>query len=89
MQSYGADVGVHKPTWPHQPHLLPPLDTQKPLDIKHLKPEIKLEPSDTQKRPHPEAEMMVNVYYLLIYFIIIVHYKKFRKKIRSSLAISI
>ncbi|CAH2094104.1 unnamed protein product [Euphydryas editha] len=60
VQSYGADVGVHKPTWPPQPHLLPPLDSQKPLDIKHLKPEIKLEPSDTQKRAHPEAEMMAS-----------------------------
>ncbi|XP_046963926.1 nucleolar protein dao-5-like isoform X2 [Vanessa cardui] len=60
VQGYGADVGVHKPTWPPQPHLLPPLDTQKPLDIKHLKPEIKLEPSDIQKRPHPEAEMMAS-----------------------------
>ncbi|XP_037292712.1 HIRA-interacting protein 3-like isoform X1 [Manduca sexta] len=54
---YG-DVGVHKPAWPPQPHLLPPLDTQKPLDVKQLKPEIKLEPADSQKRPHPENEMM-------------------------------
>ncbi|XP_028026878.1 HIRA-interacting protein 3-like isoform X2 [Bombyx mandarina] len=60
MQShmgYG-DVGVHKPAWPPQPHLLPPLDAQKPIDVKQLKPEIKLEPTDAQKRPHPEAEMM-------------------------------
>ncbi|CAH0714001.1 unnamed protein product, partial [Brenthis ino] len=57
VQGYG-DVGVHKPAWPPQPHLLPPLDTQKPLDVKQLKPEIKLEPTDTQKRPHPESEMM-------------------------------
>uniref|UniRef100_A0A2A4ITH5 HIRA-interacting protein 3 n=1 Tax=Heliothis virescens TaxID=7102 RepID=A0A2A4ITH5_HELVI len=54
---YG-DVGVHKPAWPPQPHLLPPLDTQKPLDVKQLKSEIKLEPTDAQKRPHPESEMM-------------------------------
>ncbi|KAJ8711482.1 hypothetical protein PYW07_008724 [Mythimna separata] len=54
---YG-DVGVHKPAWPPQPHLLPPLDTQKPLDVKQLKSEIKLEPTDAQKRPHPENEMM-------------------------------
>ncbi|XP_052751788.1 HIRA-interacting protein 3-like isoform X2 [Galleria mellonella] len=57
MQGYG-DVGVHKPAWPPQSHLLPPLDTQKPLDVKQLKPEIKLEPADSQKRPHPENEMM-------------------------------
>ncbi|XP_034827534.1 HIRA-interacting protein 3-like isoform X1 [Maniola hyperantus] len=57
VQGYG-DVGVHKAAWPPQPHLLPPLDTQKPLDIKQLKPEIKLEPTDTHKRPHPENEMM-------------------------------
>ncbi|XP_050684920.1 uncharacterized protein LOC126979588 [Leptidea sinapis] len=57
VQGY-ADVGVHKPTWPPQPHLLPPLDTHKPLDIKQLKPEIKLEPSDSQKRQHQENEMM-------------------------------
>ncbi|XP_050552976.1 uncharacterized protein LOC118274921 isoform X2 [Spodoptera frugiperda] len=54
---YG-DVGVHKPAWPPQPHLLPPLDTQKPLDVKQLKSEIKLEPTDAQKRPHPENEML-------------------------------
>lgn len=54
---YG-DVGVHKPAWSPQPHLLPPLDTQKPLDVKQLKSEIKLEPTDAQKRPHPESEMM-------------------------------
>ncbi|CAH0758845.1 unnamed protein product [Diatraea saccharalis] len=57
FQGYG-DVGVHKPAWPPQPHLLPPIDTQKPLDVKQLKPEIKLEPTDSQKRPHPENEMM-------------------------------
>ncbi|XP_023933732.1 HIRA-interacting protein 3 isoform X2 [Bicyclus anynana] len=57
VQGYG-DVGLHKASWPPQPHLLPPLDTQKPLDIKQLKPEIKLEPTDTHKRPHPENEMM-------------------------------
>ncbi|XP_063896751.1 translation initiation factor IF-2 isoform X7 [Helicoverpa armigera] len=57
VQGYG-DVGVHKPAWPPQPHLLPPLDTQKPLDVKQLKSEIKLEPTDAQKRPHPESEMM-------------------------------
>ncbi|CAH2266316.1 jg17844 [Pararge aegeria aegeria] len=57
VQGYG-DVGLHKAAWPPQPHLLPPLDTQKPLDIKQLKPEIKLEPTDTHKRPHPENEMM-------------------------------
>ncbi|XP_063833359.1 HIRA-interacting protein 3-like [Ostrinia nubilalis] len=57
VQGYG-DVGVHKPAWPPQPHLLPPLDAQKPLDVKQLKPEIKLEPTDAQKRPHPENEMM-------------------------------
>ncbi|XP_026314605.1 HIRA-interacting protein 3-like isoform X2 [Hyposmocoma kahamanoa] len=56
VQGYG-DVVVHKAAWPPQPHLLPPLDTQKPLDVKQLKPEIKLEPTDAQKRPHPE-EMM-------------------------------
>ncbi|XP_032527353.2 nucleolar protein dao-5-like isoform X1 [Danaus plexippus] len=54
VQGYG-DV-VHKPAWPPQPHLLP-LD--KPLDIKQLKPEIKVEPTDPQKRQHPENEMMV------------------------------
>ncbi|XP_026740895.1 actin cytoskeleton-regulatory complex protein PAN1-like isoform X2 [Trichoplusia ni] len=54
---YG-DVGVHKPAWPPQPHLLPPLDAQKPLDVKQLKSEIKLEPTDAQKRPHPESEML-------------------------------
>ncbi|KAL0818078.1 hypothetical protein ABMA28_008613 [Loxostege sticticalis] len=59
VQGYG-DVGVHKAAWPPQPHLLPPLDAQKPLDVKQLKPEIKLEPTDSQKRPHPENEMMVN-----------------------------
>lgn len=58
MQGYG-DVVVHKAAWPPQPHLLPPLDAQKPLDVKQLKPEIKLEPTDAQKRPHPE-EMMVS-----------------------------
>ncbi|XP_048482400.1 uncharacterized protein LOC105381773 [Plutella xylostella] len=57
VQGYG-DVGMHKPAWPPQPHLLPPLDPQKALDIKQLKPEIKLEPTDPQKRPHPENEMM-------------------------------
>ncbi|XP_050552977.1 uncharacterized protein LOC118274921 isoform X3 [Spodoptera frugiperda] len=57
VQGYG-DVGVHKPAWPPQPHLLPPLDTQKPLDVKQLKSEIKLEPTDAQKRPHPENEML-------------------------------
>ncbi|XP_072934662.1 uncharacterized protein [Epargyreus clarus] len=57
LQGYG-DVGIHKPAWPPQPHLLPPLDAQKPLDVKQLKPEIKLEPTDAQKRPHPENEMM-------------------------------
>ncbi|CAH0685674.1 unnamed protein product [Chilo suppressalis] len=57
FQGYG-DVGVHKPAWPPQPHLLPPLDTQKPLDVKQLKPEIKLEPTDAQKRSHPENELM-------------------------------
>ncbi|KAJ0172910.1 hypothetical protein K1T71_011086 [Dendrolimus kikuchii] len=57
VQGYG-DVGVHKPVWPPQPHLLPPLDTQKPLDVKQLKPEIKLEPPESQKRAHPENEMM-------------------------------
>lgn len=60
VQGYG-DVGVHKPAWPPQPHLLPPLDTQKPLDVKQLKSEIKLEPTDAQKRPHPENEMLVSV----------------------------
>ncbi|XP_075983451.1 uncharacterized protein LOC142981424 isoform X2 [Anticarsia gemmatalis] len=60
VQGYG-DV-VHKPAWPPQPHLLPPLDTQKPLDINKLKSEIKLEPTDAHKRPHPENEMMVNIY---------------------------
>lgn len=49
---------MHKPAWPPQPHLLPPLDTQKPLDINKLKSEIKLEPTDAHKRPHPENEMM-------------------------------
>ncbi|XP_038217500.1 HIRA-interacting protein 3-like isoform X1 [Zerene cesonia] len=58
FQGYGPEVGVHKPAWPPQPHLLPPLDAQKPLDIKQLKPEIKLEPADAQKRSHPDAEMM-------------------------------
>ncbi|XP_045486998.1 HIRA-interacting protein 3 isoform X1 [Pieris rapae] len=58
VQGYAPDVGIHKSAWPPQPHLLPPLDAQKPLDIKQLKPEIKLEPSDSQKRPHPEAEMI-------------------------------
>ncbi|KAL4711886.1 hypothetical protein ACJJTC_006055 [Scirpophaga incertulas] len=58
VQGYG-DVGVHKPAWPPQPHLLPPLDTaQKPLDVKQLKPEIKLEPADAQKRSHPENELL-------------------------------
>lgn len=56
VQGYG-DL-VHKPTWPPQPHLLPPLDTQKPLDINKLKSEIKLEPTDAHKRSHPENEMM-------------------------------
>ncbi|CAB3256849.1 unnamed protein product [Arctia plantaginis] len=56
FQGYG-DV-VHKPAWPPQPHLLPPLDTQKPLDINKLKSEIKLEPTDAHKRPHPENEIM-------------------------------
>ncbi|XP_060806571.1 nucleolar protein dao-5 isoform X2 [Amyelois transitella] len=56
FQGY-PDVGVHKPAWPPQSHLLPPLDTQK-LDVKQLKPEIKLEPTDSQKRPHPEADIM-------------------------------
>ncbi|XP_045503417.1 translation initiation factor IF-2-like isoform X2 [Colias croceus] len=58
VSGYGPEVGVHKPAWPPQPHLLPPLDAQKPLDIKQLKPEIKLEPADAQKRAHPDAEMM-------------------------------
>ncbi|KAM3959488.1 LOW QUALITY PROTEIN: uncharacterized protein ACR2FA_006420 [Aphomia sociella] len=57
VQGYG-DVGVHKPAWPPQSHLLPPLDTQKPLDVKQLKPEIKLEPADSQKRAHPDNELM-------------------------------
>lgn len=60
VQGYG-DVGVHKPAWPPQPHLLPPLDAQKPLDVKQLKSEIKLEPTDAQKRPHPESEMLVSM----------------------------
>ncbi|CAK1541461.1 unnamed protein product [Leptosia nina] len=58
VQGYAPDVGIHKSAWPPQPHLLPPLDAQKPIDIKQLKPEIKLEPSDSQKRPHPEAELI-------------------------------
>ncbi|XP_013167464.1 PREDICTED: NHS-like protein 1 [Papilio xuthus] len=57
VQGYGPEV-VHKPAWAPQPQLLPPLDAQKPLDIKHLKPEIKLEPTDAHKRSHPEAEIM-------------------------------
>ncbi|XP_013145906.1 PREDICTED: translation initiation factor IF-2-like [Papilio polytes] len=58
VQGYGPDM-VHKPAWAPQPQLLAPLDAQKPLDIKHLKPEIKLEPTDAHKRSHPEAEIMV------------------------------
>ncbi|XP_047999076.1 HIRA-interacting protein 3-like isoform X2 [Leguminivora glycinivorella] len=57
VQGYAPEL-VHKAAWAPQPHLLPPLDTQKPLDIKQLKPEIKLEPQDVHKRPHPESEMM-------------------------------
>ncbi|XP_068623842.1 collagen alpha-1(XXVII) chain-like [Battus philenor] len=57
VQGYGPDV-VHKPAWAPQPQLLAPLDAQKPIDVKHLKPEIKLEPTDAQKRSHPEAEIM-------------------------------
>ncbi|CAK1590575.1 unnamed protein product [Parnassius mnemosyne] len=57
VQGYGADV-IHKSTWAPQPQLLAPLDAQKPLDVKHLKPEIKLEPADAQKRVHQDAEIM-------------------------------
>ncbi|XP_063541389.1 uncharacterized protein LOC134750191 isoform X1 [Cydia strobilella] len=57
FQGYAPEL-VHKAAWAPQPHLLPPLDTQKPLDVKQLKPEIKLEPQDVHKRPHPESEMM-------------------------------
>ncbi|XP_041972554.1 uncharacterized protein LOC121728425 isoform X2 [Aricia agestis] len=57
VQSYGADVGLHKAAWPHQ-HLLPPLDTQKPLEVKQPKQEIKIEPTDSHKRTHPDNEMM-------------------------------
>ncbi|XP_049878896.1 HIRA-interacting protein 3-like isoform X2 [Pectinophora gossypiella] len=56
VQGYG-EVGVHKAAWPPQPHLLAPLDAQKPLDVKQLKPEIKLEPTDALKRPHAEDMM--------------------------------
>ncbi|KAJ2942959.1 hypothetical protein O0L34_g15148 [Tuta absoluta] len=56
VQGYG-DVGVHKAAWPPQPHLLAQLDAQKPLDVKQLKPEIKLEPTDAMKRPHAEEIM--------------------------------
>ncbi|XP_053617058.1 uncharacterized protein LOC128679091 isoform X2 [Plodia interpunctella] len=56
FQGY-ADVAVHKPAWSGQTHLLPPLDPQK-LDVKQLKPEIKLEPTDSQKRPHPDPDIM-------------------------------
>lgn len=61
VQGYGPDM-VHKPAWAPQPQLLAPLDAQKPLDIKHLKPEIKLEPTDAHKRSHPEAEIMVQLF---------------------------
>ncbi|XP_063388459.1 HIRA-interacting protein 3-like [Cydia fagiglandana] len=57
VQGYAPEL-VHKAAWAPQPHLLPPLDAQKPLDVKQLKPEIKLEPQDVHKRPHPESEMM-------------------------------
>ncbi|XP_073948601.1 uncharacterized protein isoform X2 [Choristoneura fumiferana] len=57
FQGYAPEL-VHKAAWAPQPHLLPPLDAQKPLDVKQLKPEIKLEPSDAQKRAHPDTEMM-------------------------------
>ncbi|KAI8430520.1 hypothetical protein MSG28_000760, partial [Choristoneura fumiferana] len=57
VQGYAPEL-VHKAAWAPQPHLLPPLDAQKPLDVKQLKPEIKLEPSDAQKRAHPDTEMM-------------------------------
>ncbi|CAH2051732.1 unnamed protein product, partial [Iphiclides podalirius] len=57
VQGYAAEV-VHKPAWAPQPQLLAPLDAQKPLDVKHLKPEIKLEPTDAQKRSHPDTEIM-------------------------------
>lgn len=64
VQGYGDVAAVHKAAWPPQPHLLPPLDTQKPLDVKQPKPEIKLEPTDAQKRPHPEDMMVSPLNYL-------------------------
>lgn len=59
VQGYG-DVGVHKAAWPPQSHLLSTLDTQKPLDVKQLKPEIKVEPMDAQKRSHPNENDIMN-----------------------------
>ncbi|KAL4721713.1 hypothetical protein ACJJTC_016702 [Scirpophaga incertulas] len=53
MLGYINQLGLHSPI------SCPPLDTaQKPLDVKQLKPEIKLEPADAQKRSHPENELL-------------------------------